>query len=141
MIRPRDLLGAMLAGLGAGGLSWRSQSRAPRRHGRTPSASVKHVTVTLSEEAVQLARASDVSSPATAMEKILGSPIDVSLGNDRLCRHVILTLAEAERLHDYYRRSADAFTKISDTPRALICAKARAAIRLALWKAELSKPN
>jgi hypothetical protein len=135
-IRPRDLWDAMLIGLSAAHSSWRHQSRAPGRHG---SSSAKPLTITLSEEAIQLARVSDVVPSAPVMVKILGSPIDVSFGNERLCRHVTLTLAEAERLHDYYRRFADAFAKIGDKHRALICAKARATIRLALWKAELSK--
>jgi hypothetical protein len=41
-------------------------------------------------------------------------------------------------LHQYYRRFADAFTKVGDSPKALICATARASIRHELWKAGLS---
>ena len=95
----------------------------------------KLVTVTLPEEAFQLARKSkDVSLPAGTMAKILGTRIDVSQGSDRLCRHPTLTVAEAQGLHEYFRRSADAFTKIGDSSNALICAKARASIRQELWR-------
>lgn len=96
----------------------------------------KSITVTLAEEAFQLARSSkDVSLPAGTMAKILATRIDISLGNDRLCRHPTLTVAEAQGLHEYYRRCADAFTKVGEGSKALICAKARASIRHELWKA------
>jgi len=139
-LRPWDLWGAVRAGLKAAHVSW-SRSPAPaRRVARVAAALKKPVTFTLREEAIQLARDSGVTPSASAMAKIEGSPIDGSLGSDRLCRHVTLTLAEAAQVHDYYRRAADAFTKIGDTSRALTCANARASIRLALWTAERSKP-
>ena len=100
----------------------------------------KHITVTLSEDAFQLARNSrDVALPPSTVAKILATPIDLSLGNDRLCRHPTLTVAEAQKLHEYYRRFADAFAKVGDAGKALICASARASIRHELWKAGLSK--
>jgi hypothetical protein len=76
----------------------------------------KFVTVTLPEEAFQLARKSkNVSLPAGTVAKILATRIDVSLGSDRLCRHLMLTVAEAQGLHEYFRRCADAFTPRSAT--------------------------
>src|SRR5262245_36333824 len=110
--RPWDLWGAVRAGLKAAHASW-SRSPAPaRRVVRRAAALKKPVTFTLREEAIQLARDSGVTPAASAMAKIEGSPIDGSLGSERLCRHVTLTLAEAAQVHDYYRRAADAFTKI-----------------------------
>ena len=41
-------------------------------------------------------------------------------------------------MYEYYRRSADAFTKVGDSASALLCAKARTAIRQELWKAGLA---
>jgi len=103
--------------------------------------SAKHVTVTLSEEAFQLARAAshrDVALHRITMGKILDTRIDISLGNEHLCRHPILTLDEARELHEYYRRATDTFIRIGDTARALIAVKARATIRHEIWKAAFS---
>lgn len=135
-----DLWSAVRAGLKAGHAAWHRSPSTARRVMRVPAALQKPLTFTLREEAVQLARASGVTPSASAMVKIEGSRIDDSLGSERLCRHVTLTLFEAAQVHEYYRRAADAFTKIGDTPRALTCANARASIRLALWRAERSKP-
>ena len=87
------------------------------------------------EDALQLARSSsDVTLPPGIVAKITATPIDLSRGNDHLCRHPLLTLDEAKAVYEYYRRSADAFAKVGDRLRALLCAKARAAIRQELWK-------
>jgi len=100
----------------------------------------KLVTVTLSEEAFQLARSSrDIALAPSTLAKILGTKIDISLGSEQLCRHPVLTVAEAKGLYEYYKRSADAFARTGDGAKALICAKARAAIRYELWRAGISK--
>ncbi len=99
----------------------------------------KEIAITLSEEAFQLARASkNVVLPTGIVAKIVATPIDLSLGNDRLCRHPLLTIDEAKTVYEYYRRSAEAFSKVGDRGHALICAKARAAIRQELWKTGLA---
>ncbi len=92
------------------------------------------ITVKLPEGAFQLARTSpNITLPATILAKIQATPIDLSRGNDQLCRQARLTLAEAKVVHEYYRRSADAFARIRDSARALMCAKARASVRQELW--------
>jgi hypothetical protein len=135
MLRPSRIVKALLAGLRTGHMAWREPPAAvSARHRRAAT-----LVVSLPEEAVQFAHTSDVSPPKDALAKFLASPVDASLGQDRLCRHATLTGHEANRLHDYFRRCAEAAVAIGDARRALICAKGRAAIRLELWKGGLER--
>ena|SRR6266852_849069 len=98
----------------------------------------KNIVVTLSEDACQLAlhsRHMDLSLPQLAWVKIEDTTVDRSLGDERACRHPILTPDDARALRDYYRQSADAFTTMGDSKRARVCAKAEANIRQALLSA------
>ena len=95
----------------------------------------KVVIPTLSEEACQLALHSHhmgVSLHRLAWVKIEDTTVDHSLGDERTCRHPILSPDDAKALRDYYRQSADAFTTAGDSERARLCAEAEANISHAL---------
>src|SRR5262249_22179682 len=130
---PSEMLKALLLGLRVGHATRRAPATVARRGRKTG------IGVTLSAAALELARASDVLPPATAMEKFMARPMDSSSSDENQRRHAVLTAAEADKLHDYFRRSADAFSKIGDRRRAIICAQARAAIRYELWMAGLAR--
>jgi hypothetical protein len=96
---------------------------------------------TLSEEACQLAlhsRHMGVSLHRLAWVKIEDTTVDHSLGDERACRHPILSPEDAKALREYYRQSADAFTTAGDSERARVCAEAEANVRHALRVAGVS---
>jgi hypothetical protein len=95
----------------------------------------------LSEEACQLALHSHhmgVSLHRLAWVKIEDTTVDHSLGDERACRHPILSPEDAKALLNYYRQSADAFTTAGDSERARVCAEAEANVRHALRVAGIS---
>ena len=99
------------------------------------------ITPTLSEEACQLALHSHhmgVSLHRLAWVKIEDTTVDHSLGDGRACRHPILSPEDAKVLLDYYRQSADAFTRAGDSERACVCTEAEANVRHALRVAGIS---
>ncbi len=99
------------------------------------------VIPTLSEEGCQLALHSHhmgVSLHRLAWVKIEDATVDRSLGDERACRHPILSPEDATALRDYYRQSADAFTAAGDSERAHVCAEAEANVRHALRVAGIS---
>jgi hypothetical protein len=99
------------------------------------------VVPTLSEEACQLALHSHhmgVSLHRLAWVKIEDTTVDRSLGDERACRHPILSADEAKALREYYRQSADAFTTAGDSERARVCAEAEANVGHALRVAAIS---
>jgi hypothetical protein len=101
----------------------------------------KLVIPTLSEEACQLAlhsRHMGVSLHRLAWVKIEDTPIDRSLGDERACRHPLLSPDDAKTLRDYYRQSANAFTTAGDSERARLCAEAEAEVLYALRVAAVS---
>jgi hypothetical protein len=99
------------------------------------------VIPTLSEEACQLALHSHhmgVSLHRLAWVKIENTTVDRSLGDERACRHPVLSPEDAKALRDYYEQSADAFTTEGDSERARLCAEAEANVRDALRAAGVS---
>jgi hypothetical protein len=101
----------------------------------------KVVIPTLSEDACQLALHSHhigVSLHRLAWVKIEDTTVDRSLGNERACRHPILSPEDAQTLQDYYRQSAHAFTRAGDSERARVCAEAEVKVRHALQVAGVS---
>ena len=80
----------------------------------------------------------DLSLHRLAWVKIEDTTVDRSLGDERGRRHPILSPADAKALRDYYRQSADAFTRAGDSERARVCAEAEANVRHALREAGMS---
>ena len=99
------------------------------------------VIPTLSEEACQLAlhsRHMGLSLHRLAWVKLMDTTVDRSLADQGARRHPVLSPDDAKALRDYYRQSADAFTRAGDSERARVCAEAEANVRNALQEAEIS---
>ena len=94
------------------------------------------IPVTLSEQACQIALSKDsgVSLVGSVVREIRATPKDISLGDIKTVRHVILSSDEVQALLSFFRGATNVYTHRNDQNGAAICEEGAANARHALWR-------